>query len=187
MVHKGLVGPTILDPPYSYTPRLSQAAPTRSVFGGFNVNDSPLWSYLDGSATYGGDPVDDDAPLICAPSTFDGGSSNWDLDPMLEPNRSWEHMQACIDEYVSNGYLGVMFTANIAGNAARFVYVPEFWDAIGPGSGDPENIRYFRAAYLQGTVWRKTGGPPSSNVLHRDESWRTVLRRGKRAGLSPLL
>lgn len=156
-LEEGLVGP-VTDSPYTYTPRLEQAGPLVSKFGEL-VNNTPLWTYLDGSATYGGNPLLDDAPSACDPASFTGGppTVDWDGDGNNDPDRSWQHMNACIQQYVSGGYSGVMFTTSIETNPARFVYVPEFWDAMGPGSAD-EHIRYFKPAYLQGVLWRKQGG-----------------------------
>ena len=40
-------------------------------------------------------------------------------------------MNYCIFHYLAGGYDGVMFLQSIETNTARFVYVPEFWDALG--------------------------------------------------------
>ena len=37
--------------------------------------------------------------------------------------------------------------------------MPEFWDNLGPGNDD-EHIKFFRATYLQGLMWKKQGGGP---------------------------
>ena len=155
-LEEGLVGPDPFDAPYSYTPRLQHSGPLVTKFG-FEINNEPLWSFLDPATDYGPDPSNDEAPLDCDPASFDNLTNrDWDIlpDGIDDPNKSWQHMNYCIFHYLAGGYDGVMFLESIETNTARFVYVPEFWDALGPGSAE-EHIKYFRATYLQGLMWQR--------------------------------
>lgn len=149
---QGLVGPV----PGGYTPRLAQSAVTTTIFGRA-VDDRPLWQYISPTADYGGTSTAtaaDDAPASCAPSTFNGGQQDWDLDGNPDENRSWQHMEVCIAEYVAGAYSAVIFSQSLGSNAARFAYIPEFWEStLGTGSSWL-HIRRFRAIYLQTTAWK---------------------------------
>jgi hypothetical protein len=151
----GLVGPMS-----GYTPRLLQSSTTASVFGR-NVDNRPLWGYLSTSPDYGGGATatpNDDAPAICAPSTFTSGSTmDWDGNGSIDRDRSWQHMQACLAAYVSGSFSAVMFRPSLGDNAARFGYVPEFWESsLGTGNSWLHVYR-FRAVYLETTTWKKGG------------------------------
>ena len=148
----GLMGPVS----GGYTPRLAQS-PTTIAIDSKVIDDRPLWDYLNNTADYGATalPTFDDAPAICAPSTFNGGSFDWDGDLLPDPNRSWQHMAACIDAYRIGGYMGVMFLSTLITNEARFAYIPEFHESsLGTGSSWLHILR-FRATYLQTTLWKK--------------------------------
>ena len=155
-LEEGLVGPVPMDGGFSYVPRLAQSGPLVTKFG-FSINDEPLWDHLDPSATYGGDPLLHDAPSVCDPVTFDGlTNQDWDFpgDGVDDPNSSWKHMDRCLNLYGALNYTGVMFQETIDTNTARFVYLPQFWGSLGPGSSW-ENIRWFRAVYIQNTMWQR--------------------------------
>jgi len=151
----GLVGGTKLDP--AFTPRFAlNAGPGgHTTAFGYTVEDTPLWSYLLSGADYSGSVLG--APVPCDPDGFDGGTFDWDGDGIDDNNQSWQHMKACIDEYVSGGHTGVIFSSGLGDNAARFGYIPEFVQA-NLGSGNSWlNIKRFRAVYLQTTTWKKGG------------------------------
>ena len=154
-----------------YTPRMAQGGGlngTTTVFGK-TADDTPLWWYLRPYAvatSYGPDVAGDDGPASCDPATFTPPAGpptiDWDSDGIPDPNRSWQHMQACLREYAALGYSGVIFQQGLGNNRARFGYVPQFHElALGPGS-KWLHVDTFRAVYLQATTWG-TGAPTVHN------------------------
>ncbi len=158
---EGLVGPV----PGGWTPRLAQyGSNDMSVFGR-TVDNTPLWYYLrpiSSGATYTG--PGSDGPASCHPNLFVAGAVDWTGDGVDDgEGLSWQHMQACIDDYVAGaGSYGVIFKSSLGDNYARFGYVPEFWEST-LGSGNSWlHIKRFRAIYIQSTLWKKGG----DYVLH---------------------
>ncbi|MFP3883721.1 MAG: hypothetical protein ACLFWH_15585 [Actinomycetota bacterium] len=163
-------------------PLLQQSHATRNV-AGVQLNNKPLWEHLlpDGTGRDFNDDGDPDspvqyngtspnAPADCDPATFDGGDQDWDGDGSDEPNRSWIHMKACLEQYVAGSYSGQMFAGggeifDGGGSAgveslsdnSRFGYVPQFHEPDFPSGGSaPRNIDVFRAVFIQG-VWFDSG------------------------------
>lgn len=157
------------------TPRLQQGPYANRSVAGNNLDNKPLWDFLLPQGTV----LDPDVPVIldygtnapaeCNPSTFDSGSFDWDGDGTVDSNRSWQHMKACLETYVTgqvtNGYVQI-FRSTID-TTPRFAYVPQFWETDFPnGASAIRNIQRFRAVYLQG-VWFGTGG--NQSVFHPGE------------------
>jgi hypothetical protein len=166
---EGLVGPV----PGGFTARLKKVGPFEPIVNNHSVNDSPLWSYLlpqtsggDGFPDYQGTQGPANAPEWCDPESFAGPydfdgngvpDSEWDFDGDGIPDlpASWQHMEACFQQYVGGGYNTVIFSETLLNNTARFSYVPQFWQAT-LGTGNSWNhILRFNAIYLQATIWKK--------------------------------
>ena len=114
---QGLVGPV----PGGFTPRLQQSGPLTTIFG-YQVNNTPLWTYLlpetDGSANnpnpdFSGVTATtaDDAPASCDPTTFVAGTMDWDGDLVPDDyngdgtpdqGNSWQHVAICFRQYVGD-------------------------------------------------------------------------------------
>ena len=140
-------GPITLSP--TIEPRLQQGSnPTETVVS-YNLDDKPLWEYLN-YAWAGSGPGG-----LASCGGFDGGSADWDpAIPGLEPNLSWEHMRACLAQHVSSGSTTVIFSASLA-QSPRFAYIPQFHDPdLGTGSSWIR-IKKFKSTWLQGTWWKK--------------------------------
>lgn len=142
-------GPITMIP--GYEPRLQQGSnPARTVIS-YPLDDKPLWEYLNyswpGSAPAG-------VPADCG--GFNGGNFDWDpVIPGNEPNRSWEHMRECLEDMVAMGAGAPVIFDSAVGQSPRFAYIPQFHDPdLGTGSSWIR-IKKFKAAWLQGTWWKK--------------------------------
>lgn len=157
-LERGLAGPT----PFGHTPRLEQTTNPTNVFGN-PIDNQPLWQYLLPGVDYGGtngNPADD-APASCNPQSFINSPPNvpfdWNGDGILDRPGSWQHMDVCIDAYNSGGFTTVMFSKTLGQNAARFGYVPEFWEnSLGSGGSDNLHVKNFKAVFLETTTWRRS-------------------------------
>ena len=143
---------------FGLTPLLQQGTNTKRNVVGYQLDDRPLWSYLDGTLMAGGPAPSGFVPAACVGSTFDNASLpdfDWDADGTLDRPESWEHMQVCLDNFVAGGYTTVMFPDTL-GDTPRFAYLPQFWEPnLGNGSSWL-HIRRFKAVWLQG-LWFKKG------------------------------
>ena len=98
-------------------------------------------------------------PAICQRFTFDDSTQaphDWDGDGNNDEPESWEHLSACLGEYVTGAHTTPLFLETLE-ESPRFGYVPQFWgDSFGSGNSWL-NVRTFRATWLQGTWWKKGG------------------------------
>ncbi|MGI9611114.1 MAG: hypothetical protein ACR2NL_12545, partial [Acidimicrobiia bacterium] len=155
-----------------YTPRLQQGANSkRSVYGN-NLDDKPLWEYID-PTVLASNP--DDIPAICEQQTFDNSSYpdfDWDGDGNDDRPESWEHLSACLTTYVAGDggghplpYTATIFTDDLK-ESPRFGYVPQFWESSWPSGNGWQHIARFKAAFIQATWWKKGN---STNAFHPGE------------------
>ena len=139
--------------PGGFTPRLQQGSnPKRSVYG-FNLDDRPLWYYLDGTLAT---PA---IPASCVKSTFDNVTQplfDWDGDGTLDLAESFQHMSRCLTDYVAAGGTTIMFLDTV-GDSPRFSYVPQFWESTFPSGNGWRHILRFKSTWLQTTWWKKGG------------------------------
>jgi hypothetical protein len=153
------------------TPRLQQGSTTHSPRFGNSLDNEPLWAFLDspsgsyrdfGEASFDGST---DFPRSCDGFDTTGADWNgdgtvdtdwdWDGDGTNDPNESWQHMQACLTDYVTGShYSSVMFGDNIA-TSPRFGYVPQFFEGDLGNGNSWLHVQRFRAVWLQGTWWKK--------------------------------
>ena len=137
--------------PGGFKPRLQQGAnPKRAVFG-YSLDDRPLWYYLLSSPSGA-------TPASCAKSSFDNSNPDfdWDGDGTDDHPGSWQHMVACLTDYVDGGYSAVLFDESLA-QSPRFAYVPQFWESTWPSGNGWRHILRYKATWLQGTWWKKGG------------------------------
>lgn len=152
-VEAGLTGPVPGFSPPGTLPRLQFAGPFVTYFGR-QMNNSPLWSHIDGSLGAG------QVPASCVKSTFDNANTAWsdvldfDGDGTVDKAESWQHMGKCLEDYVAGSGYSVLFSDSIGGQP-RFAYVPQFFESsLGSGT-DWNHIRQFRAMWIQGTWWKR--------------------------------
>jgi Flp pilus assembly protein TadG len=147
------------------TPRLQQGTFAKADRFSYQLDDTPLWSFIDSTLTdtdlSGNIDLSVNIPASCLASGFDNGQTDWNGDGTPDENKSWQHMQVCLDDYVTGGYSSVMFTTDGPGSDAgiedspRFGYVPQFWeDDLGNGNSWLHVLR-FKAVWLQTTWWKK--------------------------------
>lgn len=142
--------------PGGYMPRLQKSSVKKFVHG-YNLDDVPLWNYIDPLAT--------DIPASCTKTSFapTAGPPTFDYsipaDGVPDPPDSWQHMSYCFDEYLNGTYSGVLFLDNDVTSIAdspRFSYVPQFWEDAWPsGNSAPRHIKAFKATWIQATWWKK--------------------------------
>lgn len=149
-LEEGLVGASV---PIGVPGRLRQGGNAKRTIHGNPLDDKPLWEYL--NYAFNG-PAPSGVPATCG--GFDNGTSDWDTTlPGNEPNKSWQHMQKCLTDYVAAGSTTIIFSTNL-GSAPRFAYLPQFWENTWPnGNSAWRHIKAFRATYVQTTWWKKGG------------------------------
>ena len=135
------------------TPRLQQGPNSKRNVVGYQLDDVGLWSYIDPALT------STDVPASCVKSSFDPTDPantpfDWDGDGTLDQPNSWQHVAACLDDYLDGSYSIPLFLETLR-ESPRFSYVPQFWeDDLGNGNSWL-HIRRFKAVWLQGTYWKK--------------------------------
>jgi hypothetical protein len=148
--------------PGGYTPRLQQGSNSKRNIFGTNLDDKPLWAYIDAAVTYTGGF---DIPAQCERSTFDNSihpDFDWDGDGTLDRPESWEHLDDCLNAYV-NGQAGhpAPYTAQLFNTtleeSPRFAYVPQFHENSWGSGNEWRHILQFKTTWIQGTWWRKGG------------------------------
>lgn len=139
-----------------FTPRLQNSNVTRNIFG-YNLDDRPLWDYIDPALTV------DDVPASCVRSSFASGPPTTDYsipaDGVLDPPNSWQHMSYCLDEYLNTTNFGDPWTATLfleaIADSPRFSYVPQFWEnSFGTGNSW-RHVARFKATWIQATWWKR--------------------------------
>ncbi len=140
-------------------PRLQQGSnPKRNIYGS-QLDNRPLWEYIDPSLSVSNSPSDD-LPSICERASFVAFPTNpkqdWDLDGTLDEPNSWEHLSACLTQFVAGSHTAPLFLETL-NESPRFGYVPQFWEnSFGSGNSWRHVLR-FKATWLQATWWRKGG------------------------------
>lgn len=139
--------------PGGFTPRLQQGSnPKRNIYG-YNLDDRPLWYYLDPSLT--GVSSGGTIPDSCVKSTFNNAlpDADWDGDGTTDRPESFQHMARCLTDHVAaNGPVIFLETLN---ESPRFAYVPLFWESTFPSGNGWLHILRFKATWLQATWWRR--------------------------------
>jgi hypothetical protein len=121
-------------------PRLTRTgANTREVLG-VQVDNNPLWKYLQSTSTHG--VVECDGPTI-------------QVLPTIEEKN--DAMQACLSAYVPSD--GQIFSDAIL-ESPRLGVAPRLWhDTLPEGFSEPRPIHDFEVVYVHG-IWLKKGGSP---------------------------
>lgn len=160
-VEQGLAGPMPGIAPAGTLPRLQDSDNTSLRFGR-ELDDYGLWEYIDD--TLDGFATPPEIPTICDSSTFDNSNvsylshptylTDWNGDGIPDMLESWEHMQACLEEFTAGSYPPI-FTTEIE-ESPRFAYTPQFYAPdLDHAQSDPYPIKLFRATWIQGTWWKQ--------------------------------
>lgn len=174
-ISQGLAEGLAIGPvPGGFTPRLQQGSnPTRSIHG-YNLDDKPLWEYIDPNLGAGA------VPASCLRSSFNAGPATFDYsipaDGVPDEPNSWEHMSFCFNEYLTTSDIDgdpwetVLFLDEDDGvsiaDSPRFSYVPQFWESVWPNGNGFRHIKRFKATWIQATWWKKGN---TVNVFHPGE------------------
>jgi hypothetical protein len=137
-------------------PRLQQGDNAKRTVYGRPLDDMPLWEHINPSLSVSA-ATPDDIPAICQRFTFDDSTQtphDWDGDGNNDEPESWEHLSACLGEYVAGAHTTPLFLESLE-ESPRFGYAPQFWgNSFGSGNSWL-HVRTFRATWLQGTWWKK--------------------------------
>lgn len=146
-------------------PLLQQGSNPKLNVHGYNLDNRPLWAYIDPSLSVSSAPPAD-IPAICQRNTFDNATQapqDWDGDGNLEAPESWQHLTACLVAFVSGSHTTPLFLESLK-ESPRFGYVPQFWEPNFPsGNSEPRHIRRFKATWLQTTWWKRGGNVSTFN------------------------
>jgi hypothetical protein len=172
--------------PGGFTPRLQQGSNSKKFVHGYNLDDRPLWEYIDGTAS----PL----PASCVKSTFTSGAPfDWSIpaDGVLDPPGSWQHMAYCLNQYLTtsppSGSWAVLFSDTDAlsiADSPRFAYVPQFWESTWPpGNSQWRHIRRFKATWLQATWWKRGNNvdvfhPGEAGTFNQTGNWHIIQLSG---------
>lgn len=158
--------------PGGFTPRLKQGSnPKRAIYG-HNLDDKPLWQYIDPSVS---STSGDDIPVECERTTFNNSlfpDFDWDGDGTLDRPESWEHLAKCLDVYVNGKpghpapYTAQLFDETLA-DSPRFAYVPQFHENSWGSGNEWRHVLRFKATWIQATWWKKGG---TTTVFHPGEA-----------------
>ena len=168
--------------PGGFTPRLQQGSnPTRNVYGS-DLDDVPLWQYLDPSLVgfSGGGTI----PNSCVRSTFADASNpnqDWDGDGTMDRPGSWQHMARCLTDHIAVS--GPPLFLESLKDSPRFSYVPQFWEGSFPSGNGWRHILRFKATWLQATWWKKGGtttmfNPGEAGSFSAGGNWSLVQLSG---------
>ncbi len=150
------------------SPRLQQGGNAKRNVYGSPLDDRPLWEYIDPSLSVSNSPSDD-LPSICERDSFDPFPTNpkqdWDLDGAMDEPNSWEHLSACLTQFVAGGHTASLFLETL-NESPRFGYVPQFWENTFGSGNSWRHVLRFKATWLQATWWRKGG---TTTVFHPGE------------------
>jgi hypothetical protein len=173
-ISNGLVEGLATGPvPGGFTPRLQNTSnPKRYVYGS-NLDDKPLWEYIDPALT------SSQVPASCVRSSFNSGPATTDYslppDGVNDAPNSWQHMSYCFDQYLNTTNMGtpwsaVLFLHDSSGvsiaDSPRFAYVPQFWETTFGSGNSWRHVKRFKATWLQATWWKKGN---SINAFHPGE------------------
>lgn len=168
--------------PGGFVPRLQQGSNSKRLVYGSNLDDVPLWTYLDPSLV--GVGAGGTIPNSCVRSTFVNSSNpdqDWDGDGTLDRPGSFQHMSKClVDHAAANG--PVLFLETLK-ESPRFSYVPQFWEGSFPSGNGWRHIIRFKATWLQATWWRKGGtttmfNPGEAGTFSAGGNWSMVQLSG---------
>ena len=168
--------------PAGFTPRLQQGSNSQRYVYGSNLDDVPLWHYLDPGLV--GVGAGGTIPNSCVRSTFANGSNpdqDWDGDGTLDRPGSWQHMSRCLTDHIASGG-PVLFLESLQ-ESPRFSYVPQFWEAAFPSGNGWRHILRFKATWLQATWWKKGGtttmfNPGEAGTFTAGGNWSLVQLSG---------
>lgn len=164
-ISQGLLEGLVSGPvPYGYEPRLQRGSNPKKNVHGYNIDDKPLWDYIDASLTASNPGVD--IPAECEAGSFDNSAHpdfDWDGDGTLDLPESWEHLSTCLHIFSSgNGgshpapYTTPLFSEGLK-ESPRFSYVPQFHESTWPSGNGWRHIERFKANWIQATWWKKGG------------------------------
>jgi hypothetical protein len=136
--------------PNAFEPPRLQRSSTRTNIVGFQLDNKPLWQYIDPALTAA------NVPPSCVRSTFNNALPpfDWNGDGNVDQAESWEHMENCLLAFSAGN--SILFLETIQ-ESPRFAYVPQFWEDTWPNGNGWRHIRRFRATFVQ-TLWIKRGG-----------------------------
>lgn len=158
--------------PGGYTPRLHQGTNTKRNVYGDNLDDKPLWEYIDPTVLY---TSGNDIPEICERSKFDNSLADfdWDGDGTLDRPESWQHLSECLQVYVNGepghdfAYTAQLFLPSLA-ESPRLAYVPPFHEDSWGSGNEWLHVETLKASWLQAT-WRRKNAATDPTVFHPGE------------------
>jgi len=145
--------------------RLQRGSYPKAKVGGVNVDNKPLWEFIDPNAT--------GIPASCRRSVFSG----------LNRTQAHQQLQQCFTDYRTGGYHGVLFGANTSTEkpldlydiqlSPRFAYVPTFAGSQPPnGNSSALAVTGFQAVYVQ-TLYGGCNGSGTCSIDFDPGSWNT--------------
>jgi hypothetical protein len=153
--------------------RLRQGDYPKRTITGRQVDNKPLWEFIDPTLTSA------TIPATCVSSSFTGANASkthlYNNDPLVPD---------CFTDYNAGGYTVPLFTRDDINPgdgiydiqlSPRFAFVPEFWDS--DWASDPFLLKRFRPVFLQ-TVFIKCTGSALSDCA-------VVFNPGESAGVPP--
>jgi hypothetical protein len=161
--------------PGGFTPRLQQGSNPKRYVHGYELDDKPLWEYINPALT------SSQVPASCVRGSFNPGPPVFDYsipaDGIADAPNSWQHMSYCLNEYLTtldpdgDPWNAVLFLDVDGGvsiaDSPRFAYVPQFWESTWPpGNSQWRHIRRFKATWVQATWWKRGN---TVNVFHPGE------------------
>jgi hypothetical protein len=146
--------------------RLQRGPYQKARVGGVNIDNKPLWEFIDPNAT--------NIPVTCRRSAFNG----------LNVTQAHQQLQRCFSDYrAGNGAYGVLFGANTTTESGldvfdiqlspRFAYMPKFAASSPPNGNSNLPVTGFQAVFVQ-TLY---GGCNSGNgcyIAFEPGPWNTT-------------
>jgi hypothetical protein len=150
-------------------PRLQQGGNPKVSVHTYQLDNRPLWDYIDPTLDVGTGAV---IPDICERNTFDNSSQapqDWDGDGTDDNPESWQHLGACLEAFIALPAVPTptpLFLETL-NESPRFGYVPQFWENS-LGTGDEWlHVRRFKATWIQALWWKKNA--VTIDVFHPGE------------------
>lgn len=174
--------------PGGFTPRLQQGSNPKKPVYGDELDNKPLWEYIDPSLdSTAGTP--DDLPAICERDTFDNSlpDFDWDGDGTKDEPESWQHLTSCLATYVANGDTAILFLDDLESAALsdspRFAYVPQFHESTFGSGNSWRHIARFKATWIQATWWKKGNTvavfhPGEAGTFNQSGNWHLIQLSG---------
>ncbi len=171
--------------PGGFTPRLQQGSNSKRSIYGSNLDDRPLWDYLD--PTLIGVGAGGTIPDSCIKSTFNNSlpDQDWSVpaDGVLDDPASWQHIGKCLLDHVAMGASAPVLFLETIGDSPRFSYVPQFWESTLPSGNGYLHVLRFKSTWLQGTWWKKGGTitafhPGEAGTFNAGGNWSLIQLSG---------